>query len=102
MIGANLHEHFDALAFQGIGHANGRSLCDCGMRHQRAFHLGRADAVSGDVEHVVVAAQHRDVTVFVPHRNVARHIAAGNNLPVAFVAGRVAPNGAQHVRKRTL
>ena len=102
MISANLHEHLDGLALHGVGHANSCGLGDRRMRHQSAFHLGRADAMSGHIEHVIVSAQHCDVSVFVFHGDIARHIATGNHLPVAFVARRIAPHGAQHVGERAL
>ncbi len=72
------------------------------MRYQRAFDLRRADAVSGYVEHVIVPAQYGDVSIFVSHSDVARHVAARNGQPVSFIARRVAPDGSQHVGKGPL
>ena len=65
------------LALQGIGNADGGGFGHGGMRDQRALDLGGADAVSGDVEHVIGAAQHGDVSVFVFHGHVAGDVAAG-------------------------
>jgi len=102
VVAANLHEHFDSLAFHWIGDANRRSFCDGGMRDQCAFHLGCADAVSGYVEDIIVSAEYCDVPIFISCRDIARHIATGDDLPIAFVASGILPYGAQHVRKWTL
>ena len=102
VIGTHLHKHFDGLALHGVGHANRRGFGDGGMRHQRAFYFRGADAVSGDVKNVVVAAEDGNVSVFIFHGHIAGYIASGNPLPITLVTGGVAPYCAQHVRERPL
>src|ERR1700688_2441100 len=99
MIGADLHEDFDGLAFHSVGNPYSSGFRYCRMRYQSAFNLGSSDAVSGNIEHVIVAAEHSDVSVFIFHGDIAGHVTPRNDLPVALVAGGVAPYGAQHVGK---
>src|SRR5579863_8183484 len=94
------HEYFDRLALHGVRDANGCSLRHCRTRHQRAFHLRRADAVSGHVKNIIVASDHGDVTIFVFYCDIARYITTGDHLPVALITRRIAPYRSQHVRKR--
>ena len=71
------------------------------MANQRAFHFGRADAMAGDVEHVVDTAHDPEVTVLVLAASVACEVAARDLGPVSFlVAGGVSPNAPQHGRPR--
>src|ERR1700686_4565243 len=102
MIGADLHEDFDGLAFHGVGNPYSSGFRYSRMRYQRAFFRGNSDTVSGNIEHVIVAAEHSDVSVLIFHGYVASHVTTGNDLPVALVAGGVAPYGAQHVGKAPL
>ncbi len=102
MVGADLHEGFDGFSLQRIGNADGCGFGDGGMRDQRALDFGGADAVSGNVEDVVGAAEDGDVSVFVFHGNVAGDVAAGEKFPVALISRGVAPYGAQHTRERAL
>src|SRR5215469_2162779 len=67
------------------------------MRDEGALDFSGANAMAGHIEDVVGAAQHGDVTVFIFDRDISRHITAGNLLPVALVAGGIAPDRAQHV-----
>src|SRR5579859_6229602 len=96
MVGADLHEGFDAFTFQWIGDTDGGGFGDRGMRDQRALDFGGADAVSGDVEYVVGAAKDGDVAVFIFHGDVAGDVVAGEKLPITLVTGSVAPDCAQH------
>jgi hypothetical protein len=63
-----LHRHEDdhRLALELVGAAHGGGLGDRdGVRDQRALDLGGADAVAGDVQHVVDAAHDPEVAVLV-------------------------------------
>jgi len=55
MIGTHLHKDLNALTLHRIGHTDRRRFRHGRMRHERTFDLGGAYAVSGDVEHVIVA-----------------------------------------------
>src|SRR5438128_2721243 len=71
------------------------------MRDERALDLGGAEAVAGDVEHVVNAADDPEISVLVAARAVAGEIHAFEIAPVRLlVASLVAPDAAQHPRPR--
>ncbi len=72
-----------------------------GVAHEGALDLGGADAVAGDVEHVVDAADDPEVAVLVASRAVAREVDARDDVPVRLeVALVVAPERARHRRPR--
>ena len=50
---AQLHEGHDGFALQRIGNSDRRGFRNRRMRHQRAFHFRRTNAMASDVEHVV-------------------------------------------------
>jgi hypothetical protein len=87
----------DHVAAHLVRHADHRRLGHGGMADQRALHLGRAQAVAADLDHVVDAADDPVVAVVVLARRVAGQVPALllEALPVlADVAGRVAVDGA--------
>ena len=88
------------LALDLVRAADHRGLGDARMRDQRALDLHRAEAVAGDVQHVVDAAHDPEVAVLVAARAVAGEVEAVLEvLPVgAQVALVVAPDRAQHRR----
>src|SRR5262249_57822493 len=75
-----------------------RRFRDCRVIDQRALDLHRPDAVAGDVDHVVDAAEQPEVAVGVALRPVAGDIDAGAPLvPVLpHVAVGIAVDAAQH------
>ena len=72
------------------------------MTYQRAFDFGGADAVSGNVEDVVGAAENGDVSILIFPGDVAGDVASGKEQPVALVTGRIAPDGTKHAGERAL
>src|SRR5579862_7272141 len=102
MIDAYLHERLDGFSLQRVGHSDGGGLRDRGMRYQSALDFGGADAVPRNVQHVVGAAEYGDVSVLVFHGDIAGNVEAGEKLPVALVAGGIAPDGAQHAGEGAL
>ncbi len=62
-------ERGDGLAGQLVGHADDRGLCDGRVLHERALDLRRRESVSGDVHHVVDAAEPQ----MLPRRRAWRH-----------------------------
>ena len=89
----------DALAFQFIWTTDDGGLGDGRMRNEGAFDFGGAETMTGDVEHVVDAANDPDVAVFVTTCSVASEIPAFEVAPVSLlVAFLVAPNATQHGR----
>ena len=68
------HEDRDLLAPDRVGRADGRGLRDGRVRHERRLHLGRGDAVAGDVDDVVDAAHQPEVAVLVGLRAVAGEV----------------------------
>ena len=71
-------ERGDALAFHLVRHADHRRLGDRFMGDQRAFDLHRAQAMAGDIDHIVDAAHDPEVAVLVAPGAVAGEIAAGD------------------------
>src|SRR3546814_14297533 len=61
----------DALALDVVRETDHRGLGHLWVQHQRAFHLGGADAVAADVDHVVDAASNPVVAVGVAAAAVA-------------------------------
>ena len=67
------------------------------MRDERALDFGGAEAVAGDVEHVVDAADDPEVAVLVAARAVTGEIHALELAPVRLLVARlVAPDATQH------
>ena len=73
------------LALEVIGPADDGSFGDGRMADQGALDFGGADAVAGDVEHVVDAADDPEIAVLVAARAVAGEIAALNSLQYCFL-----------------
>src|SRR5690606_18089129 len=72
----------DALALDVVREAHHRRFGDLVVRYQRALHLGGADAVAGDIDHVVHAAGDPVVAVGVAAAAVAGEVGAGVGLEV--------------------
>src|SRR6516164_10316334 len=71
------------------------------MADQRALHLHGAEAMSGDVDHVVDAAHDPEVAVLVAPGAVAREVDARHLAPVLLrVALGIAVHGAKHAGPR--
>ena len=95
-------ERGDRLALDLVRASDDRRLGDARMIDERALDLHRADAMSGDVDHVVDAAEQPEVAVGVALGAVAGEVDAGAPLvPVlADVAIGIAVDAAQHRRPR--
>src|ERR1051325_11038390 len=86
------HEGDEGLAFQGIGPAHDGGFGDLGMAEEGALDFRGADAMAGDIEHVVNPADDPEITVFVLPAAVAGEVAAGHFAPIDFfVPLRIAP-----------
>src|SRR3546814_468203 len=72
----------DALALDVVRETDHRGLGHLWVQHQRAFHLGGADAVAADVDHVVDAASNPVVAVGVAAAAVAAEVHARIGLEV--------------------
>src|SRR5438067_2584402 len=72
------------------------------MLHQRRLDFHRADAVSGDVQHIIDSTEDPVVAVVVALRSIAREIKVGSAFPLREVgldvAVVVAPDRTQHRR----
>ena len=67
------------------------------MRNERAFDFGRAQAMAGDVHHVVDPAKQPVVAILVALAAVPREVATWEAAPVrGFEALRIAIDAAQH------
>ena len=94
-------ERRDRLALELMRPADDRRLRNGGMIDQRALHFHGADAVTGDVEHVVDAPQDPPVPVVIQLGAVAGEVATREPAPVGVaIALVVAVDGAQHARPR--
>ena len=69
------------------------------MRHQRALDLGRAEAVPGDVQHVVHAARDPVVTVLVALRAVTGEVPAGEGLEIRVDEALVVAEHGAHLAR---
>ena len=74
--GIQRHVGVDRLALDLVREGDDRRLGDRGMRDQRAFDFGGADAVAGDVDDVVDAAGDPVIAVLVAAAAVAGEIEA--------------------------
>ena len=96
---AQRDERGERLSLELVRLADDRRLGDRGVLDERRLHLHRADAVSGDVEHVVDAAEDPEVAVVVALGAVAGEVEVGPAGPLRevrlHVARVVAPDGAQ-------
>jgi len=72
------------------------------MAHQRTFNVRRTDAMARDVHYIVEATQYRDISRLIDGCHVARCVVRGDHAPVVAVAFGVVPDGAEHLRPRTL
>src|SRR4029077_19297735 len=72
----------DALALDIVRIADDRGFRHFWMRDQRAFTLGGAEPVTGDVDYVIDAAGDPVITVFVAAAAVAGEILAGIGVEV--------------------
>ena len=95
-------ERGDRLALDLVRAADDRGFGDARMIDERALDFHRADAMAGDVQHVVDAAEQPEVAVVVALRAVAGEVDAGAPLaPVLLhVALGIAVDAAQHRRPR--
>ncbi len=57
------HEGIERLAFDVVRHGRDGGFGDFGVAHQRALHFRRADAMAGDVHHVIYAAEQPVITI---------------------------------------
>ncbi len=87
------HKRDERLTLQFIRPADDRRFGHFRMADKRALDFRRADAMAGDVQHVVNAADDPKITVFILAAAVAREITAWHFAPVnLLVTFRVAPN----------
>ena len=77
-------EDGDGVAFEFVRAADGGGFGDGGMADQRTFDFDRAQAVAGDVQHVVDAAHDPVVAVGVAAGVVAGQVHVGHFGPVLF------------------
>mmetsp|Transcript_17377 Transcript_17377/g.56878 ORF Transcript_17377/g.56878 Transcript_17377/m.56878 type:complete len:544 (-) Transcript_17377:204-1835(-) len=71
------------------------------MRHERALHLGRADAVAGDIDHVVDAPSDPVVAILVAPCAVAAKVVPREGGEVrGFISRVIAEERAHHARPR--
>ena len=101
--GLSVTKTTSAWPLSSSGLPDRRGLGDRRVAHERALDLGGADAVAGDVEHVVDAADDPEVAVLVAARAVAGEVHVRDHVPVRLeVALVVAPERARHRRPRPL
>jgi hypothetical protein len=93
------HRH---LALEWIGHANHRHLGHAGVARDALLDLARAQPVTGDIDHVVGAAQDEEIAVRVAHAPVEGriHRLTGNAGPVGFDEAVVVAPHRLHAARR--
>ena len=72
------HKGLDVLALDFIGASDDSRFSHGGMADQRAFNVGGANAMAGDVQHIVRATDYGEVAVLIAHGDIARGISVGN------------------------
>src|SRR5574338_952477 len=82
--GDQRYERIDGLPLDVVRIGDHGRLGDLWMRHERAFHLGGADTVPGNVDHVVDAAGNPVIAILVTAAAVACEVEAGIGLEVGF------------------
>ena len=75
-------EGIDALALDVMRIADHRRFSDGIVQHQGAFYFGSANAVAGDIDHVIYSAGNPVVTVFVAACTIAREVITGVGLEI--------------------
>ena len=97
---AQRDERGNGLALQLVGPPDDRGLRHARVIDERAFEFHGADAVPGDVEHVVHPAEEPEVAVLVALRAVAGEVArrASSGSSTAHEPLRVAVDAAEHGR----
>ena len=96
---AQRDEAADALALDLVGPADHGRLGDLGMMHQGAFDFHRAQAMAGDVQHVVHPAHDPEVAVLVAAGAVGGEVDVRHLAPVLLaIAFVVAVDRPQHRR----
>ena len=96
-------EGVDGLPLDLMRQADDRRFGHGRMGDQRAFDFGRAQAVAGDFDNIIHAADDPVIAVFVASRRIAGQVFARILAPVlAHVALRVFVDGAHHRRPRLL
>src|SRR5215471_11650715 len=101
MSNAQNHKSLDVFSFDFIGASDDRGFCNCRMTNQRALNIGGPNAMSGDIQHIVRAADDSEVSVVIADGHVACGVCVRNLAPIESVAGGIAINCAEHVRERT-
>src|SRR6266571_4352463 len=93
------HESNNCRSLQIIRPGNNRGFSDSFMRYKGTFNFGRAQAMTGDINHVIDPSHDPEVTVGVFPCPVAGEIDAVDLRPVLFtIALIVTVNRAQHSR----
>src|SRR5690606_34460371 len=75
-------EGVDALPLQVVGVTDHRGFGDAVVQHQGTFHLGGADTVAGDVDHIVDAPGDPVVAISVAASAVAGEVITGHGFEV--------------------
>ena len=85
------------MAGEWVTLADDRRFGNVVMVNQRRLHFNGADAVRGDIHHVINAAEQPVVALFVAASAVARKVGAWEAAPVRLLETRgVTPDAAQH------
>src|SRR5712691_8824583 len=85
------------LTFEIIRSADHRGLGNFWMADERALDLRGADAMAGNIEDIIDAANDPEIAVFVLPAAITGEVAALDLAPInLFVALRIAPEAAQH------
>src|SRR5215471_19179453 len=101
MSNAQNHKSLDVFSFDFIGASDDRGFCNCRMTNQRALNIGGADAMSGDIQHIVCASDDGEVPILIADGHIAGGVGVRNLAPVESVAGGIAIDCAEHVREGT-
>src|SRR5437660_12839440 len=90
---------FYALAFDLVGLADGCRFRHFRMAHEGRLNLHRPKTVSADLDDVVHAALHAEVTHLIFCRSITRKVHALAGIPIGLVTIRIAKGAAHRSRQ---
>ena len=97
MGGTERDEGNNPLPLDLVGTTHHGRLGYRGMAHQRALHLGRAETMTGNVEHVVDTTDDPEIPLLVAAGAIPGEVGALHLAPVLLaIALHIAPNASEH------
>src|SRR5215510_14025103 len=94
-------EGLDVFSLDFVGTSDDRGFRNCRMTDECAFNISGANAMPGNVQHIVGAPYDGEVSIFIADGHVAGCVCVRNLTPVESIAGGIAVNRAEHMGEGT-